>query len=271
VHATYDILANLKARASWSTSFARPNFVQLIPTATVNEANQTVTGSNPGLGPQYARNLDAKLEYYFKPAGLLSVGYFKKSIKDYIMTQEVGIVPFGPDNGFDGYYEGYRFFTSVNGGTANVRGWEFDYRQQFTWLPGFLRGLGLMGNYTRLETEGDFGGTYRRTGEITGFTPRSANASLTYTYRGFTGRVTTSYTGRIITSYSANAASRVYRKPITTTNVNLTYRLHRHANVFCDVSNIFETGPSFYRYIPARVRELRTLPAAVTFGVNGQF
>lgn len=271
VHATLDLAANLKARASWSTSFARPNFVQLIPTATVNEAQQTVTGSNPGLGPQFARNLDLKLEYYFKPAGLLAVGYFKKNIRDYILTQEVGIVPFGPDNGYDGFYEGYRLFTSVNGGTANVRGWEVDYRQQFTWLPGLLRGLGLMANYTRLETEGDFGGTYRRTAEIPGFTPRSANASLTYTYRGFTIRVTTSYTGRIITTYSANAASRIYRKPLTATNLNLTYRLHRYASVFCDVSNVFEAGPSSYRYVPERVRETRFLPSAVTFGVNGQF
>jgi TonB-dependent receptor len=271
VHATYDLSTNLKARASWSTSFARPNFVSLIPTATVNEAQQTVTGANPGLGPQFARNLDAKLEYYFKPAGLLSIGYFRKNIKDYIVTQEVGIVPFGPDNGYDGFYEGYRLFTSVNGGTANVRGWELDYRQQFTWLPGLLRGLGLMANYTRLETEGDFGGTYRRTGEIASFTPRSANGSVTYTFRGFTGRVTTSYTGQVITSYSATAANRIYRKPMTTTNVNLTYRLHRHVNLFCDVSNIFEKGPSFFRYVPERVREIRFMPSAITFGVNGQF
>jgi outer membrane receptor protein involved in Fe transport len=179
-------------------------------------------------------------------------------------------VPFGPDNGYDGFYEGYRLFTSVNGGTANVRGWEFDYRQQFTWLPGLWRGLGLMANYTRLETEGDFGGTYRRTDEISGFTPRSANASLTYTYRSFTGRVTSSYTGQVITTYSATAANRIYRKPMTTTNVNLTYRLHRYANLFCDVTNLLEKGPSFFRYVPARVRETRFLPSAITCGVNGQ-
>jgi TonB-dependent receptor len=271
IHATYDLTANLKARASWSTSFARPNFVNLIPTATVNEANQTVTGANPGLGPQYAKNIDTKLEYYFRPAGLISIGYFKKSIKDYIITQEVGVVPFGPDNGFDGFYEGYRFFTSVNSGTADVRGWEFDYRQQFTRLPGLLRGLGLAANYTRLETEGNFGGTYRTTNEISGFTPRSANVSLMYTYRKFSGRVTTSYTGQVITTYSAVAANRIFRKPITTTNLNLAYRVHPHATLFCDVSNIFETGPSFYRYIPERVREIRFMPSAVTFGVNGQF
>ncbi|MDO8541839.1 MAG: TonB-dependent receptor [Opitutaceae bacterium] len=271
IHATYDITPNLKARASWSTSFARPNFVNLVPSASVNEANQTVTGSNPGLGPQFAKNIDTKLEYYFKPAGLISVSFFKKNIKDYIVTQEVGIIPFGPDNGYEGYYEGYRFFTSVNAGTAEVEGWEFDYRQQFTFLPGPLRGLGLAGNYTRLETKGDFGGTFRRTGELTGFTPRSANVSLMYTYRKFSGRVTTSYTGQIIRTYNANAAARIYRKPITTTNVNLSYRLNRYATLFCDVSNIFEQGPSFYRYIPERVYEIRFMPSAVTFGVNGTF
>lgn len=271
IHATYDLATNLKARASWSTSFARPNFVDLIPTATVNEANQTVTGSNPALGPQFARNTDLKLEYYFKPAGLFSIGYFKKDIRDYVVTQEVGVVPFGPENGFDGFYEGYRFFTRVNAGNAKVNGWEFDYRQQLTFLPGPLRGLGITANYTRLETKGNFGSTYRRTGEIAGFTPRSANGSLSYTFRGFTGRVTTSYTGAVITSYSTNAAARIFRKPLTTTNVNLSYRVHRHATLFCDVSNIFETGPSFFRYVPDRVREIRFMPSAVTFGVNGQF
>jgi hypothetical protein len=53
--------------------------------------------------------------------------------------------------------------------------------------------------------------------------------------------------------------------------VNLTYRLHRHANLFCDVSNLLEKGPSFYRYVPERVRETRFLPSAITLGVNGQF
>ncbi len=271
VHATYDITTNLKARASWSTSFARPNFLTLIPSASVNEANHTVTGANPGLGPQYAKNIDAKLEYYFKPAGLVSVSFFKKDIRDYIVTQETGVIPFGLDNGYDGNYGGYRFFTSVNAGNAKVTGWEFDYRQQFTFLPGLLRGLGLAGNYTRLETEGNFGGTYRTTNEIAGFTPRSANVSLTYTYRNFSGRVTTSYTGQTIRTFSTVVQNRIYRKPLTTTNLNFSYRLNRYATLFCDVSNVFEKGPSWYRYVPERVYEIRFMPSAITAGVNGQF
>lgn len=271
VHATYQATQNLKLRTSWSTAFGRPNFAQLIPTATVNEASQTVTGANPGLGPQYSEKTETKLEYYFKPAGMITAAYFNQTIKDYIITQEVGIVPFGPDNGFEGNYEGYRLFTNMNAGAAKVKGWEFSYQQQFTFLPGLLRGLSLSGNYTRLETEGDFGGTYRTTKEITGFTPRSANASVMYTYRKFSTRVTTSWTGQIITTYSATEANRIYRKPITITNVNLTYRWRPYATFFCDVSNVFETGPSFFRYVPGRVREMRFMPSAVTFGVNGTF
>ena len=52
------------------------------------------------------------------------MGWFHKSLEDYIVSgQEIGMVGTGPDNGFDGFYEGYRFFTSVNAGSANVRGW----------------------------------------------------------------------------------------------------------------------------------------------------
>lgn len=271
LHGTYQVTPNLKARLSWSTAFGRPNFVNLVPSASVNEGNQTITGSNPGLGPQRAKKTEAKLEYFFKPAGLLSAVWFNKRISDYIVTQEVGIVPFGPDNGYEGNYEGYRFFTSVNAGSAEVTGWEFSWQQQFTFLPGLLRGLSLNANYTRLETQGNFGGTYRRTGQIPGFTPRSANGSLMYTYRKFSTRITRSWTGQIITSYSANEASRIYRRPLTVTNVNLSYRWRPYATFFCDVNNVTETGPYLYRFIPERVRDIRYMPSAVTFGVNGTF
>ena len=42
------------------------------------------------------------------------------------------------------------------------------------------------------------------------------------------------------------------------------------AELFGDVTNTFETGPSSFRYIPERIRETRFSPSAVTFGLNGQ-
>src|SRR5262249_12475089 len=75
---TYGLATNLKARASWSTSFGRPNQTNLVPNATPNDAAQTLTVANTGLGPQYAKNIDVGVDYYFKPAGLLTVGFFRK-------------------------------------------------------------------------------------------------------------------------------------------------------------------------------------------------
>ena len=57
----------------------------------------------------------------------------------------------GSDNGYSGDYAGYALLSSTNAGTAKVKGVEIDYRQQFVFLPGWLKGLELAANYTALE------------------------------------------------------------------------------------------------------------------------
>ena len=206
---------NLKARLSWSTSFGRPSFNNALPNETPNEANQTLTINNPALLPQSARNWDASLEYYFEPVGAFSIGWFHKSIRDYIVSGIVsGTVDSGNDNGYNGEYAGFTILRASNAGTATVKGWEFSYQQQFTFLPGILKGLSGMANFTRLETEGDFGGGgIRRTGQVAGFVPRSGNASLSWRYRGFSTRLLFNYTGEYLTSYTAASVGRnIYRR-----------------------------------------------------------
>ncbi len=57
-----------------------------MPTTLVSFENQTVSSSNPGLRPQTANNFDFSAEYYFEPAGVVSVGVFLKEIKQFIYT-----------------------------------------------------------------------------------------------------------------------------------------------------------------------------------------
>jgi len=112
VHGWHDITANLKARISWSTSFGRPQQANLLPNETPNEQNQTLAINNSALLPQTAENWDATLEYYFEPVGNVSVGWFHKTIKDYIVSGIIGpTIGTGPNNGFDGEYAG---FTTVS-------------------------------------------------------------------------------------------------------------------------------------------------------------
>ncbi|PAW63199.1 MAG: hypothetical protein B9S34_14790, partial [Opitutia bacterium Tous-C1TDCM] len=142
LHASRDLLPDLKARLSWSTSFGRPPLSSLLPNETINETNQTLTVSNPSLLPQVAANWDASLDYYFEPVGSVSVGFFRKKISDYIVAGVIGgTIPVGPDNGYNGEYAGFTRLSSANAGTAFVQGWEFSYQQQLTFLPGPFRGL----------------------------------------------------------------------------------------------------------------------------------
>jgi len=273
-HLTHDLTRNLKARLSWSTSFGRPALSNLLPTESGNEVLQTLTIGNPALLPQTAKNWDFTLDYYFEPVGNLSVGWFKKTINDYIVTgTNAGLVGTGSDNGYNGDYEGFTRLTSSNAGTAEVTGWEFSYQQQFTFLPGLLKGLSGSANYTVIETEGDFGGaTTRGNGQVPGFIPRAGNLSLSWRYRSFSTRVLFNYTGNYISSYSATSpGANLYRDAFKTTNVGLAYKLRPSVTFTCDVANIFNAPQKLYQGVPGRTQDIIYNFVTVTFGVSGRF
>jgi len=273
IHAYHDITQNLKARVSYSTSFGRAPLGNFLPAETPNESLQRVTISNPGLKPQTARNWDASLEYYFEPVGQLSISWFHKDIKDYIINdQEVGTIGTGPNNGYDGNYEGWAEYSSVNASSAIAQGWEFAYRQQFTFLPGALRGLAGSFNYTWIDTHGQFSGNaYLTRKDVAGFIPYAANASLSWSYRKFNTRLLYNFTGEYITSYNANAALRLYRESFKTLNVGVGYQVKPSLSFSLDVANILNEPQVFYRGFKGRTQRLLMNFVTITAGVNGRF
>ncbi|MDO8543877.1 MAG: TonB-dependent receptor [Opitutaceae bacterium] len=274
VHLSHDVTDNLKARLSWSSSFGRPRFNNLVPNETPNENNQTLTINNPALLPQTAENWDATLEYYFEPVGSLSVGWFHKTIEDYIVNGiESGTIGTANDNGFSGEYPGWTILHSANAGTAIVQGWEFSYQQQFTFLPGILKGLSGMINYTLLDTHGDFGGrTTLTTGQVAGFVPRTANGSLTWRYRGFSTRLLVNYASTFLTSYSANALGRnLYRVERKLINVGFSYQVRPGLNLTLDIDNLTNVPQRRYRGVPDQLQYYNYPGTAFTVGVSGRF
>jgi iron complex outermembrane recepter protein len=273
-HLTHDIIPNLKARLSWSTSFGRPNMSNFIQTETPNENAGTLTVSNPSLLPQSAKNWDASLDYYFEPVGSLSVGWFHKRIKDFIVNSvEVGQVGDGPDNGFDGEYVGFDQLTSINAGTAVVKGWEFSYQQQLTFLPGFLKGLSTNMSYTLLETRGDFGTeTTLRTDQVQGFRPRTANFSLFWRHRNVSAQLLVNYHGRYLSIFNANnALMNLYQTKRTLLDVGIAYHLNPTVSLTCNVANVFNEPQVFYRGFAERVQRILINGTTITVGVGGRF
>ncbi len=274
VHLTQDLAQNWKARLSWSTSFGRPPMTSLLPNETINEAQQTLTVNNPSLLPQTARNWDAALEYYFEPAGSVNVGFFHKTIRDFIVNGIAsGTVASGRDNGYDGEYSGFTRLTSANAGTAYVQGWELSYQQQFTFLPGLLRGLGLTANFTALDAHGDYGGRGRREGrDVEGFVPRSANVSLFWRHRAFSSRVIVNYTGESITEFTEGAPARSrYLEARTVINAGIGWQFRPGATLSIDVNNLTNAPQSAYRGWKDNMQFKLFGGTAVTVGVNGRF
>ena len=154
-----------------------------------------------------------------------------------------------------------------------MQGWEFSYQQQFTFLPGLLKGLSFAANYTLLDTHGDFGETVpRSSGQVAGFIPRTANVSLSWRHRAFSTRVLVNHTGRYLTTYSAaSAAANVYRDNRTITNVGVGYQIRPTVSLNVDVNNLFNEPQRLYRYIPDRMRDIYIPGTSVTFSVSGQF
>jgi TonB-dependent receptor len=273
-HLTHDLTSNLRGRVSWSTSFGRPPLSNLQPNETISEPNQTLTINNPDLRPQTAENWDAALEYYFEPVGNLSVGWFHKSIEDYFVSGiESGKIGTGADNGYGGEYGGFTILTRANLGTAVVQGWEFSYQQQFTFLPGLLKGLGLSVNYTLLDTHGDFGGTVTRTtGQVPGFIPRSGNVSLSWRYRGFGARITANRVGEYIRNFTAiGSGANLYTKARTVVNAGLAYQYKPWLSFSIDAQNVLDEMQSWYRGNADQIAQVYVPGPTVTFGVSGRF
>ncbi len=271
LHFKYQFTKNLIARASYSTGIGRPNFTQIVPVITVNHDNLTLTANNPGLKPLYSDNYDVALEYYFRPAGLASIGAFEKRLSNFIYRQNLGAL--GSGNDFGDAFAGYTLMSDVNGGTARIRGLEVSFQQQFTNLPGFWQGFGAFANFTWLETEGEYltPGVVAKN-EVPNFKPKTGNVGVSYIAHGWTARVLANYTGDFLLSYNANAALRQYTKSAMPVDLSLTYAFNPRLRVYFDVINVFNVGrQDTYVYVPDRPIISLAYTPTLKFGISGSF
>ncbi|MBI5690626.1 MAG: TonB-dependent receptor [Verrucomicrobia bacterium] len=246
LHLRYAVRPNLTARASVTTGAARPNMSDLYPTTTVSynatTGLGTVTQNAAGLRPQHSLNYDLTLEYYLEPAGLFSVGYFRKNITRFLVRTSDEI-DYGPDNGFDGAFGGFTLNTTSTGGKAKVEGWETNYTQQLRFLPRPFNGFAIFGNYTSLKTEGIYATGARA---LAGFIPRTANAGTTFRWRKLEARLAWRSTSAQLRSYNANIYSQSSFRPYETTDFSLKYAFSPRYGLYFDAINIGNNWPQNY-------------------------
>lgn len=140
----WQVQTNTNLRLVYSRGLARPNIGDLVP-ATVVDPNQTpyptVSTGNPNLVPTVSDNFDVLAEHYFQPLGILQGGYFFKELHDPIYPVATLL------NNYNGTGKTYQATLSINGPNAHIQGFEMQWEQRFSFLPGLLSGFGVNANY----------------------------------------------------------------------------------------------------------------------------
>lgn len=269
VHLRYEPLRNTLVRASVSSGIGRPSFNDLMPITSIDTARSSINQNNTGLKPQRATGFDISIERYLKPVGLVSVGVFQKEIKDYIFDIR-NTVPGGPNNGFDGLYEGFDLNTKTNGGWARVKGIEVNYQQQLTFLPGWLSGFGVFANYTRLVTRGTFSGRVI-VDKLANFTPIASNVGLSYIRSKLTLRGQLNYEGERLTSFNIDPALRQFQEQRAAVNLSAKYNLSPRLGFFLDTYNVFNEKYLKFQGIGTRPTDCQYFGTRLSAGVTGRF
>lgn len=208
----YQVEKNTNLRAVYGRGIARPNLGDLVP-ATAIDPNQTpyptIANGNPSLQPTKANNFDLLAEHFFQPLGILQAGYFYKQLTDPIYPTAT-LVQF---NG-----RTYQQTQAINGPGAHIQGFEAQWEQRFSFLPGMLGGFGINANYShtisRVNFPTGFDGGRADHPSLDRTSPNDYNINLTYDKSRFSGRFAISHNDASIAAYQWNNSTGAADDPI---------------------------------------------------------
>jgi TonB-dependent receptor len=156
---------------------------------------------NSDLKPAHANNYDLLYERYLNPAGIVQAGFFYKQVSNTLISTSYSAA--------SGAYQGDLVSEWFNATNAHLYGFEASYQQRLSMLPGPLKGLGILANYSwtgseikRIPGRPDSPTLQRQA-------PNTWNISPTYDRGRFSVRVGMSYNGASIYQYSYQTANDV--------------------------------------------------------------
>ncbi len=201
VNAVLEAAEGFFIRASVAKVMARPTLGSLTPGGSFSAFSRTLSFGNPMLDPFRAWNYDAALEWYFADDSLISAAFFYKDISSFVARQ-TDSVPFS-ELGLDSALlldvatpsDIFDVTRNVNGEGGNLKGFEIQYQQPFTFLPGFLANTGFTGNYTYVTSRVNYASATEppRYNDLLNLSNHAANATLYYEDDQFSARVATSF------------------------------------------------------------------------------
>jgi iron complex outermembrane recepter protein len=217
LNVAFSITPDLLWRFSAAKVMTRPSLGNLTPGGSVDPFNYRVSFQNPFLDPTRATALDTSLEWYFAEGAILSLALFHKDIESRpIQTEREGTYAstglplslLNPTSPAGQNPEGrpWEISTIDNGPGGSLRGAEFGFQLPLAvFAPDtpVLRNMGVIGNYTWVDSEVDYTfGDEIVTERLFGLSKRSYNFTTYYENDRFNARISVAYRDDYITATS---------------------------------------------------------------------
>ena len=200
-----------------SRDISRPNLTDVAASTNVSVSGTqfNVKTGNPNIQPFLSNAYDLAFEWYPARGTLVSLAPFHKDVVRLVSSQVVNTVfegnPFGVPDALAikacGTIPGcsaaatWAFSVPVNSPGGPVNGVELNYQQPFTFLPGVLRNLGMLLNYTYVESKIKYttGPSTFVTNQLLGLSKDTAGLTLYYEDTKWSVRVSGAYRSRYLT------------------------------------------------------------------------
>jgi TonB-dependent receptor len=228
LHLRYAFNDNTNLRFAVTRSIARPNYYDLVPYEYIDTDGDTISRGNPDLKVTDSTNIDVFVERYFSNVGVLGGGYFYKSLSDPIFVQR-------STQDYQG--EPYRVTEPVNGESGSISGLEVYYQQRLSFLPGFLNGFGVLGNYVYVTSDATMPNR-PAVQTFPGQSDHSGNFALWYEKAGFTGRIAYNYSGKYLFELGEVALMDIWKIGHPQWDMTLTQRIGKRFSVYANVLNL---------------------------------
>lgn len=264
-------------RMVYGRGISRPDVYQLVPYVTQDDSTNppTVAIGNPALKPEHANNYDLLYERYLNPVGLIQAGFFYKQLSNTLISTSYTAT--------SGAYLGDLVSQWINTGSANLYGFEISYQQKMR-LPGMLKGLGLMANYSWTGSKIDAIPGRPDSPALQRQSPNSWNISPNYDRGRFSFRVGLSYNGPSIYQYEYQKAADVsglgpigpsgdvYTLPHTQLDAQGTFQLYRGLKLVVYGLNLTDEVFGYYTGSPIFVNQREyykpTYSAGLRYSLN---
>lgn len=265
-HLRHELDNGVILRAAYSTGLSRPNFADLVPYFIIEDrasGRGSLDIGNTELNPTYAHNFDLMAEYYIEPLGLISAGVFYKDLSDPIFKARSTVT--------DGPFEGFTMVRPENGSSGELYGFEVNWQQSLTFLPGAWSGLGFLVNYTYTDSSAELPFGIGST-QLAGTSKHTYNLGLQYDTERFSSQLAYNYRSEYVDAFdTADPSLNVFWDGRGTLDFTASYRVSDNFTVFAEATNLTDSKAVRYQGERSRVYEHEQFGRAYMVGVRANF